>query len=159
MAGKSASTEHRIARRAFDASSRKANFCNWCGNVIENRLIHHGDGNPANNVPDNLWALCGRTCHNHVHDGLLNGKNLIRSLGGKATAAKGGGFKALHRNGKGTTEYSEMQSNNAKAGVGECKARGARVANAKQVQCPSCDRVMNPGALGMHRRVHGGDSN
>ena len=136
-------TLHQRAREAFKLSYREANFCNWCGNLVENYLVHHGDGDPTNNNPDNLWALCGQACHWEVHDAVLDSK--IKSKGGIATAAKGGGLKKLHADGYFT---SERQSAAGKAGVGECKAKGARVANAKKVQCPDCDRIMNPGALG-----------
>lgn len=142
------STQTRQARIAFDKSYRHENFCNWCGKPIETRLVHHGDANPINNDPKNLWALCGRSCHFSVHDELREDK--IRSKGGKTS---NGGAIGHYRH-KDTTEYSERQRKAAKAGVGECKAKGARIANAIKVQCPNCDRIMNPGALGMHKRTH-----
>lgn len=138
-------TQHRHANRIFDTSYREDNFCNWCGKPVENRLVHHGDGDPFNNDVNNLWALCSRTCHWNVHEQIL--EQPIRKMG--ALTGAGGRASALVRT-------SEEQSRRAKMGAGECKAKGARVANAKKVQCPSCDRIMNPGALGMHRRVHGG---
>src|SRR5437868_9354104 len=144
-------TQRRQAREAFKLSYRKGNFCNWCGQFIENRLIHHGDGIPVNNVPDNLWALCGRSCHDEVHNEFLDGRVKMKAAGGYATAALGGGLKKLHADGFFTPE---RQSTAGKAGVGESKAKGARVANAKRVKCPDCDRIMNPGSLGMHKRIH-----
>lgn len=143
-------TKCRWARKAFDLSYREDNFCNWCGTLIIKRLVHHGDGNPDNNNPDNLWALCGRSCHAKVHDTLLNGKILIRSKGGLSSNGPAIG----HARHKGTEAYSERQRKAAQAGIGECKAKGARVANAKKIKCPDCDRIMNPGSLGMHKRVH-----
>lgn len=94
-------------------------------------------------------ALCGRACHAHVHDETLDGKTLIRAKGGRTG---GNGLRKLHDEGFFTSEF---QSKVAKMGTGESKAKGARVANAIKVGCPDCGRVMNPGALGMHKRVHG----
>lgn len=128
------------------------NFCNWCGRKIENLLVHHVDGQWFNNDPSNYMALCGRSCHANVHDETLNGREEIRAKGGLATAAKGGGFKDPKISAQ--VHSSERQRSAAKAGVGESKAKGARVANAIKVDCPDCGRTMNPGALGQHSKVH-----
>lgn len=142
------STQCWRARKIFTESYRESNFCNWCGALINNRLVHHGDANPDNNSPHNLWALCSRECHWEVHEQVLN--HPIRTLGGLT----GAGGKETHRKYRNTDGYAEEQSRRAKFGVGECKAKGARITNAKKIQCPNCDRTMNPGALGMHKRIH-----
>lgn len=148
-------TKHRIAHK-IALTYKSTKYCNWCGKETKGDvLVHHGDENPDNNDLDNLWILCGRKCHLEVHEKVNN--SLIHSKGG---AKSQGGFRQYHRLGNGTVEYSEEQRRKGRLGTGEVKARGARVSNAKRVECPDCGRVMNPGSLGMHKRVHvGGGQN
>jgi len=58
----------------------------WCRKQPAQE-IHHIDGNPRNNKPDNLIALCG-TCHNKVHNGEITKEQLRKRLGIKKKVLK-----------------------------------------------------------------------
>lgn len=60
--------------------------CMWCRKHPAQE-IHHIDGNPRNNKPDNLIALCG-TCHNRVTNGEITKEQLWRRLGVKKKTKK-----------------------------------------------------------------------
>jgi len=60
--------------------------CKWCRKQPVQE-IHHIDGNPRNNKPDNLIPLCG-TCHNRVTRGEITKEKLWRRLGIKKKAKK-----------------------------------------------------------------------
>jgi len=60
--------------------------CMWCRKQLAQE-IHHIDGNPRNNKPDNLIALCG-TCHNRVTNGEITKEQLWKSLGIKKKTKK-----------------------------------------------------------------------
>jgi len=60
--------------------------CRWCRKNPAQE-IHHIDGNPHNNKPDNLIALCG-TCHNRVTNGEITKERLWKRLGIKKKTKK-----------------------------------------------------------------------
>ena len=39
--------------------------CRLSGEVTPANEVHHKDGNPLNNKPDNLMSLC-KSCHSHI---------------------------------------------------------------------------------------------
>ena len=43
-------------------------YCSFC-NKTENIFCHHIDGNPKNNILNNLLVIC-RSCHNKIHSGM-----------------------------------------------------------------------------------------
>ena len=62
--------------------------CCFCGKeCTTNIVIHHIDGNPRNNKPDNLVPLCG-TCHNKATHGEITKEQLLRRLGIKKKTKK-----------------------------------------------------------------------
>lgn len=54
------------ARSALQAEGRRLDLCEDCGTEIEPFAIHHRDGNPYNNDPENLLVLC-MDCHLFRH--------------------------------------------------------------------------------------------
>jgi len=60
--------------------------CMWCRKQPPQE-IHHIDGNPRNNKPDNLIALCG-TCHNRATNREITKEQLWRRLGIKKKTKK-----------------------------------------------------------------------
>jgi len=53
--------------------------CKWCRkNPVQE--LHHIDGNPRNNKPENLIALCG-TCHIRATKGEITKEQLWKKLG------------------------------------------------------------------------------
>ena len=58
--GKSWSMLHRYARQ-----NKPSGSCKICGST-KNVDVHHIDGNPQNNSPQNLQRLC-RSCHTKAH--------------------------------------------------------------------------------------------
>lgn len=64
--------------RALDEHGEE---CHVCGRG-ENIVVHHRDGNRANNELENLVPLC-RTCHAKVHSRDRDVADLVRELGFK----------------------------------------------------------------------------
>jgi 5-methylcytosine-specific restriction endonuclease McrA len=60
--------------------------CMWCRKNPAQE-IHHIDGNPSNNKPDNLIPLCG-TCHNKQKHGEITKEQLWKRLGIKKKTKK-----------------------------------------------------------------------
>jgi len=60
--------------------------CKWCRKQLVQE-IHHIDGNPRNNKPDNLIALCG-TCHNRATNREITKEQLWKRLGIKKKPKK-----------------------------------------------------------------------
>lgn len=62
----------RLAREQFWATrTYRGYICPDCGRGLDRVYafdVHHKDGNPHNNDPDNLVGLC-RRCHRWRHDG------------------------------------------------------------------------------------------
>ena len=64
----------------------KPRKCKWCRKHPAQEL-HHIDGNPRNNKPDNLIALCG-TCHIRASRGEITKEQLRKRLGIKKKAKR-----------------------------------------------------------------------
>jgi len=60
--------------------------CKWCRKQPVQE-IHHIDGNPRNNKPNNLIALCG-TCHNRATKREITKEQLWKRLGIKKKTKK-----------------------------------------------------------------------
>jgi 5-methylcytosine-specific restriction endonuclease McrA len=52
-------------RRILKSVGRDVKHCEFC-TTTKNLTIHHKDGNPTNNQPENLQVLCDY-CHKNVH--------------------------------------------------------------------------------------------
>lgn len=73
-------------RRAYLSTSlanrpvwESASTCCVCEDCRRPFQIHHGDGNSANNDPDNLFVLCS-LCHSRAHQYGAFGRDLTPSL-------------------------------------------------------------------------------
>lgn len=61
-------------RKPWQYSKYRKSYCEYCGKKeLETKLtfvVHHRDGNPTNDNPDNLITLC-HSCHKLVHKGKI----------------------------------------------------------------------------------------
>ena len=53
-------------------------ICSCCGNSFPKMIIHHLNGNPTDDIKDNLIVLCSR-CHNLVHRGFCKRRKDVDS--------------------------------------------------------------------------------
>lgn len=61
-------------RKPWVYSKYRKDYCEYCGiKNLETKLtfvVHHRDGNPTNDTPDNLVTLC-HSCHKLAHKGKI----------------------------------------------------------------------------------------
>lgn len=61
-------------RKNWVYAKYRKDYCEYCGiKNLETKLtfvVHHRDGNPTNDNPDNLITLC-HSCHKLVHNGKI----------------------------------------------------------------------------------------
>ena len=78
---------HGSARKIAYLIEGREKFCEICG-TTKSIDIHHKDGNPYNNAPDNLVSVC-RSCHMKLH----RAKSVCKICG---KPAKGHGYCEMH---------------------------------------------------------------
>ena len=63
-----------LHRKPWVYSKYRKDYCEYCGvKNLETKLtfvVHHRDGNPTNDIPDNLVTLC-HSCHKLAHKGKI----------------------------------------------------------------------------------------